>query len=211
MAADAGRATPAAARSNGQPKSVRELRPGGSYTQAIDNGADEPARAPVAGRARTFVYRGAVLASERELLIRFLDDFRAAESFGATVLGLWADVATHPVVRGGLRTICAREARHGELLAERLQELGGECRAELDRDLREAARARLASTSVSDGEKLAEMVARYSDVDVAVQPMRDVLYQIEDDLETKALLQTILEEEIATLRWLKATSRDLGR
>lgn len=166
-----------------------------------------PASGDGRGIPKAYTYGGDTFATEHEMVVRFLDDFRAAESFGATVLGLWADVARDPVIRGGLRTICAREQRHANLLADRLRELGAECRAELGRDLRDAARARLASVTISDLDKLDEMLARCADVDVAVKPIRDVLAQIEDDLETRELLRTILDEEIATLRWMGTTHR----
>jgi hypothetical protein len=154
---------------------------------------------------RTYSYNGGEFTSERALILRFLDDFRAAESFGACVLALWADVARHPMLRGGLRTICARERSHGELLQQRLQQLGGECTAELGPDLRRAAEQRLASAEVADVDKLKDVVARYPDIETAVKPIRDVIGQIEEDLETRALLSTILDDELATLRWMAAS------
>ena len=160
---------------------------------------------------KIFVYDGETFTSERQMVTRFLDDFRAAESFGATVLAEWVDVARDPVVRGGLRAVCAREQRHSELLAERLLELGGQCSADLSRGLKEAARGALAAREVSDLEKLQTLVARYADVDTAVRPIRNVIRQIEDDLETKALLRAILDEEIATLRWIATTCETLTR
>jgi ferritin-like protein len=168
-----------------------------------------PASGDGCGVSRVYTYAGDTFATEREMIVRFLDDFRAAESFGATVIGLWEEVARNPVIRGGLRTIRAREQRHANLLADRLRELGAECRAELGRGLRDAARARLASAKVSDLEKLEEVSARLADVDVAVKPIRAVLAQIEDDLETRELLRTILDEEIATLRWMGRTRETL--
>jgi ferritin-like protein len=160
--------------------------------------------------AKAYIYNGTTFATEREMVARFLDDFRAAESFGGEVLALWADAAREPIVRGGLRNICARERNHGQLLAERLQELGAECRADLSTHLKEAARARLASTAVSDLEKLEDFVARCPNIEAAVRPIREVVAQIEDDLETKALLNTILDDEIATLRWMAATCEELA-
>ena len=177
----------------------------------MDSKADRQPPVPGDGRGVSRVYRydGDTFPTEREMLVRFLDDFRAAESFGATVLGLWADVARDPVILGWLQTIGAREQRHADLLAARLHTLGVECRAEIGRDLRDAARARLASTKVSDLDKLDEVMARCADVDMAVRPIRDVLAQIEDDRETRELLRAILEEEIATLRWMGTARRTL--
>jgi DNA-binding ferritin-like protein len=96
------------------------------------------------------------------------------------------------------------------LLARRLEALGGSCTAELSPELKNAARERLASIEVSDVDKLRDFVVRYPDIDAGVKPIRDVIVQIDDDLETKALLTTILEDEVATLRWMLAMFRGQG-
>lgn len=157
------------------------------------------------GGGHGYRYSGETFPTERDMLVRFLDDYRAAEAFGAVILTEWAGVAQEPVIRGGLRTISAREHRHSEMLADRLHEIGGACRAEVSDDLKEAARARLAARGPSDLEKLEGLLARYADIETAVQPIRAVMAQIDEDLETKAILGTILDEEIATLRWLSTT------
>jgi hypothetical protein len=167
------------------------------------DGAGASAAAPPP--EKVYRYNNETFASERAMVVRFLDDFRAAEAFGGEVLQRWVDVARDPLVRGGLRTICARERAHGQLLAARLRELGGECRADLPPAAKEQAQARLAASDVSDLEKLRDVVARYPDADAGVKPIREVIAQIEDDVETKTLLATILEDEIATLRWTIAT------
>lgn len=154
---------------------------------------------------RTYTYDGESFPTERAMLTRFLDDYRAAERFGAIVLAEWVNVAQEPTIRRGLRTICAREQRHSELLADRLREIGGECRAELTKDLQDAARERLASPGLSDLEKLEGLFVCYADIETSVRPIRAVIAQIDQDLETKALLDRILDGEIATLRWLSAT------
>jgi len=154
---------------------------------------------------KIYRYHGATFASERQLIARFLDDLRAAESFGAEVVARWAAVTRDPLVRGGLRTVCARERSHGELLARRLEEIGGACTEELSVGLKEAASTRLASSDVPDLEKLRDFVARYPGADAAVKPLRDVILQIEDDLETRALLGTIADDEIQTQRWMATT------
>ena len=41
-------------------------------------------------------------------------------------------------------------------------------------------------------------------------PIRQVIGQIEDDLETRSLLEGILEDELATIRWLHATGEAMG-
>jgi hypothetical protein len=162
------------------------------------------------GGAKEYRYDGTTFASERQFVARFLDDLRAAESFGAEVVALWAAVASDPEVRGGLRAIYARERSHGEILARRIEELGGTCAAELGAGLKQAASAHLASVAVPDIEKLRDFVARYPDMNAAVKPIRDVILQIENDLETRALLGAIADDEIATQRWMATAFKRLA-
>jgi len=172
-----------------------------------DNRFEQQGRTLVSAVTSEYSYNGEIFETERALVVRFLDDFRAAERFGSEVLVLWVGVTQDPVVRGGLHTICGRERSHAALLAQRLEALGGACTAELSPQLMNAARERLASIEVSDVDKLRDFVVRYPDIEAGVKPIRDVIAQIDDDLETKAMLTTILEDEVATLRWMLATFR----
>jgi hypothetical protein len=149
-------------------------------------------------------------ATERAMLLRFLDDFRAAETFGGVVLSSWIDVARDRELRGGLRVVCEREAMHGRLLGARLAEIGGRCEKSLPETARETARARFGARDVSDADKIREIVRRLVDVDAAVAPIREVMDQITEDRETRDLLASILEDEAATVRWFHATAERLG-
>jgi hypothetical protein len=140
----------------------------------------------------------------RERVVHFLDDLRAAEAASAEVARAWLAVCTADELRGGLRVIAEREAAHAELLAERLQELGAPCTAVLAEPMRAAALARFGSPQVSDEEKLALVLARYPDDDVATRPIRALLEQLDHDLETRELLRLIAEGEGATFAWLRA-------
>jgi len=97
---------------------------------------------------------------EREWVVRFLDDLRAAEGAAAEVLGAWIAVCRLDGLRGALRAIAEREAAHAELLADRLREIGAPCDASLDERVRAGALARFGSRTVPDEEKLALVVAR---------------------------------------------------
>jgi len=163
-----------------------------------------------ASPAKCYRLRDRQFATERELVVRFLDEFRAGESFGGEVFALWAATSTDPAVRGGVRVVCDREETHGRRLASRLAELGHTPCVELPSKFREAARERLASREVSDLDKVRDLTRRLPDVDEAVKPIRDVLAQIEDDLESRALLELILEDEVSTLRWFHATEKRLA-
>lgn len=153
---------------------------------------------------KTYTINGRAYASERKMLISFLDKFRAGELYASQVLPLWIDTCRIPELKGGLRTVCHREYMHSQLLEQRLRELGGELRASIPDDVQDKGRKHLGSTTVSDAEKLREFIARNPDVESAIKPIKDIICQIEDDLETKAVLQTLCDDEAATAGWLRA-------
>ena len=148
---------------------------------------------------------------EREWIVRFLDDLRAAESAGAEVLGAWIAVCRLDGLRGGLRAIAEREAAHAELLAERLREIGAPCAAEIATAVRDAALARFGSGDVPDEDKIAALLARYPDDDSATRPLRAVLEQLDHDLETREILRLVADGEAATMAWLRAYNAGLAR
>jgi len=176
----------------------------------IQLGEDGRSAATPSSPPRTYHVRDKTFASEREMLACFVDEFRAGEAFGGVLFSLWAEVAQDPCIRGGLRVVCEREAMHGRVLAARLDEIGVKPAASLPESFRDAARARLGSAQVSDADKIADFLERIPDEDAAIGPIREVIEQIEDDVETRALLENILEDERATIRWFHATGKALG-
>jgi hypothetical protein len=177
---------------------VREIQAGDGSRNGAGRAAAEP--------ARTYRVRDRSFATEREMILHFLDQFRAGETFGGEVFALWYAVSQDPAVRGGLQVVREREAMHGKLLAARIAALGGKCEASLAEKFQSSARARLGSPAVSDADKLADFVRRLPDVEGAVAPIRAVIEQIEHDLETRALLTNIVEDEMATVRWFHAAA-----
>jgi hypothetical protein len=167
---------------------------------------DGPGNAP----AKVYRLRKRTFTSERDLLLRFLDEFRAGETFGGETFALWCENTCNATLRGGLRVVAQREATHGRLLETRLAELGGRCEVTLPETFREAARARLSARDVSDLDKLRDLTRRLPDVEAAVQPIRDVIAQIEEDCETRTLLELLIDEETSTLRWLHAMEKCLS-
>jgi hypothetical protein len=180
---------------------LQEIRGTSSTT---GNGAAPPAP------ARVYRVRDRTFPTEREMVLHFLDEFRAGETFGGEVFALWYAVSPDPRVRGGLQVVREREAMHGKLLAARIVALGGTCQASLPEKFQTSARARLGSPTVSDADKLTDFVRRLPDVDAAVAPIRAALAQIEEDAETRALLESVTEDEMATVRWFHATAAALG-
>jgi hypothetical protein len=148
---------------------------------------------------------------EREWIVRFLDDLRAAESAAAEVFDAWVAVCRLDGLRGGLRAIAERETGHAELLAERLREMGAACTAALDDAVRSGALVRFGAENVSDEEKLAQVLARYPDDQTATRPITGILEHLDHDLETREILRLVAEGEIATVAWLRAYHAGLSR
>jgi len=148
---------------------------------------------------------------EREWVIRFLDDLRAAEAASAEVLAAWIAVCALDGLRGGLRVIAEREAAHAELLAERLGEMGVAPSAVLAEPMRAAALERFGSERVSDEQKLAALLARYPDDTSATRPITEVLDRLHHDPETREILRLVAEGEAATVAWLRAYHAGLMR
>lgn len=160
---------------------------------------------------RQYVCRGQVFASEHEMLLALLDEFRAAEAFGAESLRVWIGACRLPMLRGGLRTIVEREAWHARILGERLTELGGHCAAQTPEAIRETVLARLGAMDVHDLDKLQDVVGFLSGSSDPVGELRCAVLQIEDDQESRGLLLSLLDDEDATVRWLCETCVSLTR
>lgn len=145
---------------------------------------------------------------ERAQVIGILDGFQAAERAGADAVERWIAACRDPRLRGGLRVIRERDRRHAVLAEARLRALGGEPAALPSRDLI-ALCGVLADAGVSDRSKLALLVARvppHRD-----EPLADLVCRVEGDAETRALLETIGDDERLSLRWLREMSDTLGR
>lgn len=153
---------------------------------------------------KTYTYKGQTFASEREMILYLLDDYRCVEGFAAKYLGAWKVVSLVPCVTGGLRTACGREQLHADLLEARLRELGGTPQCEVPEE-RLADLAYYGSQEHSDIEKLGKVAARLKDPEKILAFLTDVIAQIEDDQDTRELLATILDDERATLQWIASS------
>src|SRR5262245_523557 len=141
-------------------------------------------------------------------VIGLLDAFQAAERAGVDAVERWITVCRDPRLRGGLRVIQARDRRHAALVEARLRALGGSPSASPSRQLA-ALCAVVADPEVSDRSKLAALLARSPPPGSG--PLQDFLLQVEGDAETRALLQTIDDEERASLAWLHRMHDTLAR
>jgi len=158
--------------------------------------------------AHTYTYKGKDFASERDMILHLLDDYRCGEGFAARYLSAWKAIAQEPCVRGGLRTVCGREQLHADLLEARLRELGGTPQCEVPQE-RLADLAYYSSTAHSDAEKLGKIATRLQNPEKILQFLTDAIAQIETDRDTRELLSTILDDERATIAWILESAKTL--
>lgn len=167
-----------------------------------------PARS--ARRGGRWTYGEESFATEREMILRVLDDFRCTEAFGAEYVPLWLRTSDQDLVQGGLRVVGEREAFHARLMEDRLRELGGVPRCQIPADVRKRKLAFYASTKLNDGGKLRDEAAEIGDPAQALRRYTDVVDQIRDDVVTKQLLHWILQDELNTIRWVMETAAMLN-
>jgi hypothetical protein len=157
-----------------------------------------------------WAYGDESFATEREMILRVLDDFRCTEAFGAEYVPLWLRTSDQDIVKGGLRVVGEREAYHARLMESRLRELGGVPRCEIPADVRKRKLAFYGSTTLKDAGKLRDEAAEIGDPATALRRYTDVVDRIRDDIITKQLLYWILQDELSTIRWVKETAAMLN-
>ena len=131
-----------------------------------------------------------------------LDELQAAEEAGAEALGLWIVTCDDRRLRGGLRVIRARDLAHARLARRRLAALGAGSLQSAPRQV-QSLRGLLAAPDVSSRSKLAILLARFPARGDDTLP--DVVASLDDD-ETRAMLETIHDDDRASLRWLREVS-----
>lgn len=154
---------------------------------------------------RQYTCYGRSHASERAMLLDFLDEYRCAEAFAAEYIGQWIDISTREYVKGGLRTIHQREIFHAKLLEARLHALGGSPQCAVPAARREKEFTFYTSPEKSDEEKLQKAVGWIKEPVKTLKPLTGVIDQIEDDQQSKQMLRTIIDDELATIEWLQET------
>lgn len=153
--------------------------------------------------AASYVYKSREFASEEAMVQYFLDDYRCVEDFAAQYLGAWQRIATTAELRGGLRTVSGRERLHADILAARLQELGGTPQCSIAPE-RLADLSYYGSLAHSDRDKLRRIATRLQNPEKVLAPLSLAISQIEKDRESRVLLETILDDERATIAWFAA-------
>ncbi len=140
---------------------------------------------------------GAMTTAE---IIEFLDGYRAAEALAATGFGGWIAASDTPCLRGGLRVVQMREASHARLLEERVKELGGSPKAEMQPEAEEFFLS-YGSSDKTDAEKIQSFMAAAGDPKI-LDELEAKAARMDHDQETQFLLRSIIEDERASLALL---------
>ena len=156
-----------------------------------------------------FTAFGVQFATEREAIIDLMDKIRVAEACAGVALAEWAKTCAHPALRGGLSMIAEREAYHGRVFAQRIEELGGECKAPLDPFSMES-EACIADPALTDLQKLTRLIERSGDPKTLIGPVLGLAELLTEDLESKEILKLYYADEISSGYWLIETCRALS-
>jgi bacterioferritin (cytochrome b1) len=149
-----------------------------------------------------YVFNGKTYASEREMIMHLLDEYRCAENFASEYLRCWNEVSDQDCVKGGLRVIQQREAYHAQLLEARLRELGGAPQCTVSPQQREKEMGVYATKDKTDAEKLQYVANQITDLPKALSFITDVIDQIKEDQQTKELLRSLVQDEYSSANWL---------
>lgn len=148
------------------------------------------------------VFNGKSHASEREMIMHLLDEYRCAENFASEYLNCWSEVSDQECVKGGVRVIQQREAYHARLLEDRLRELGGIPQCTVPTQQREKEMALYASKEKKDAEKLQYIANQITDLPKVLKFITDVIEQIQEDQQSKELLRSLVQDEMSSGQWL---------
>ena len=155
-------------------------------------------------------YRGKENPTERDRILHLLDTYSTTEGFVAQYLPKWIAVSPNETVQGGLRSVQGREALHARLMHTRLRELGGESTATIPEIRHEKEVPFFSSPDHSDVEKLKVLSELFGDGEAFLSPVMDLVDDIADDLLTRELLRTILDDEMESIVWVQAMYRELS-
>jgi hypothetical protein len=137
------------------------------------------------------------------MIMQLLDEFRCRENFAAEFFDRWIAVSDQECARGGLRVIQQWEAYYAQVLEDQLRELGGIPQCSVPAERRDKELALYASAEQTDAEKLRAVTARLTDPAQTLKYITSVVDQIQDDQQSKELLRSLVQDELASVRWLK--------
>jgi hypothetical protein len=163
------------------------------------------------GGQHRYLYNGQGHATEHEMIMHLVDEFRCAENFASEYLSRWIEVSDQECVKGGLRVVQQRENYHAQILEARLRELGGIPQCTVPADRREKELAFYASAEKKDLEKLQSIAARLKDPAAILKPITDVIDQIQEDQQSKELLRSLVDDEMSSVKWLLSACETLSK
>ena len=159
---------------------------------------------------RSYTYNGTSHATEREMIMHLLDEFRCGENFASEYLNRWIEVSDQACVKGGLRAVQQRETYHAQVLEARLRELGGIPQCTVPAERREKELPFYASADKKDIDKLQSIAARLKDPAAALKSITDVIAQIQEDQHSKELLRSLVDDEMSSIKWLLEACQTLS-
>ena len=160
---------------------------------------------------RSYTYNGQSHATEREMIMHLLDEFRCGENFASEYLNRWIEVSDQECVKGGLRAVQQRETYHAQILEARLRELGGVPQCTVPQERRDKELPFYASSEKNDAQKLLSIAARIGgDPAVVLKPITDVIAQIQEDQQSKELLRSLVDDEMSSVKWLMEACKTLN-
>jgi len=164
---------------------------------------------PVTNGHRGFVAFGKSFASEKEAILEFLDNARAAEANGADAFNGWVKSCKTECIYTGIQMIAEREAYHSRIFAKRLADLGGTQRAgntERGRKLTQT----LSGTEKTDPQKFLYITSNFGKPEEAIAPLKAFGESIKEDLGTKEAVRLFCEDELSSAKWLWDTCAALN-
>src|ERR1044071_5596156 len=158
-----------------------------------------------------YMFNGQSHATEREMIMHLIDEFRCGENFASEFLNRWLTVSDQECVKGGLRVVQNREAYHAQVLEARLRELGGVPQCSVPQERRDKEVPFYSSTETKDAEKLLSVASRLgSDPAKLLKPLTDAIAQIQEDQQSKELLRSLVYDEMASGKGLREACQTLN-
>jgi hypothetical protein len=140
-------------------------------------------------------------SSEREEIIKFIDQIRANEACSGQAFAKWVQACKTDCIGGGLAMVAERESYHARVFERRLRELGAEPRAKEAAGVLEF-HEYFPDNSLSDGQKLLRLTASFPNPKEAVKYFFDFADRIKDDLNTKEMIRLYAQDELSSATWL---------
>ena len=153
------------------------------------------------GHGGGFKAFGRTYASEREAVMRFLENVSAAETNGGEAIRKWLEVCTTDCIRGGLQMVAEREAYHVRVMEARLRDLGVQPSASVSEETLKFVQF-VGNPDIPDNKKLLKLTTSY-DSEELWRPVREFVDQIKDDLESRELIRLYVEDETSSGNWLR--------